>query len=41
MSQVTVAEPDQTVDPAPRLELSRVQMNVAAWKAWLMGELRD
>ena len=28
MSQVTVAEPDETLDPAPRLELSRAQMNV-------------
>ena len=32
MSQVTVADPDETpvenADPAPRLELSRVQMNV-------------
>jgi hypothetical protein len=28
MSQVAVAEPDETLDPAPRLELSRAQMNV-------------
>jgi hypothetical protein len=28
MSQVTVARPDETADPAPRLELSRAQMNV-------------
>ncbi len=28
MSQVTVADPAETSDPAPRLELSRVQMNV-------------
>jgi hypothetical protein len=28
MSQVTVVKPDETSDPAPRLELSRAQMNV-------------
>jgi hypothetical protein len=28
MSQVAVAKPDETLDPAPRLELSRAQMNV-------------